>query len=83
MNQADEKMALVQDHHTRLRQDMAVRRDAFQQVRIAMESAGTSLSPALREALTNMGKSLISSVRPRRVRKSSSDKAVRHTPPAA
>jgi hypothetical protein len=27
-----------------------------------MESAGTSLSPALREALTNMGKSLISSV---------------------
>jgi hypothetical protein len=57
MNQADEKMALVQDHHTRLRQDMAVRRDAFQQVRIAMESAGTSLSPALREALTNMGKS--------------------------
>jgi|Laugresbdmm110sn_2_1035109.scaffolds.fasta_scaffold254094_1 hypothetical protein len=62
MNQADEKMALVQDHHTRLRQDMAVRRDAFQQVRIAMESAGTSLSPALREALTNMGKSLISSV---------------------
>ena len=62
MNQADEKMALVQDHHTRLRQDMAVRRDAFQQVRIAMESAGTSLSLALREALTNMGKSLISSV---------------------
>jgi hypothetical protein len=62
MNQADDKMALVQDHHPRLRQDMSVRRDAFQQVRIAMESAGTSLSPALREALTNMGKSLISSV---------------------
>lgn len=61
MNQADEKMAQVQNHHTRLRQDMAVRRDAFQQVRIAMESS-TSLSPALREALTNMGNSLISSV---------------------
>jgi hypothetical protein len=62
MNQADEKMAMVQDHHAQLRRDMAARRDAFQQVRIAMESAGTSLSPALREALTNMGKSLISSV---------------------
>ena len=60
MTQADEKMTQIKNLHARLRGDVAARREAFQQVRAAMES--TNVPPVLREALTNMGKTLLSSV---------------------